>query len=218
MSMPSFTAAALAGVPAGVQSQGVWMGRRQVFVRFAGEAETATMYSSDALARDLTRQAQRSVFHSVALSGRDPLANSEFLEAALTKAALALPVMLDTDGQRPDELARIMSFLTMVQVTLDPASSDSILERAMETLAQAAAAGRAHAFVAAASAETTDAQVLRVVEQITATSAATEIVLLPPPLTEPSLDRRWAELLEASMRLHVSVSLGARIPPPTGQR
>ncbi|MDA1080580.1 MAG: hypothetical protein O2973_02720 [Gemmatimonadetes bacterium] len=41
-------AAALAGVPAGVQAQGVWMGRRQLFVRFAGEAETATMYSATA--------------------------------------------------------------------------------------------------------------------------------------------------------------------------
>ena len=38
-------AAALAGVPAGVQAQGVWAGRRQLFVRFAGEAETATMYT-----------------------------------------------------------------------------------------------------------------------------------------------------------------------------
>ena len=30
--MPA-TAAALAGVPAGVQAQGVWTGRRQLFVR-----------------------------------------------------------------------------------------------------------------------------------------------------------------------------------------
>ena len=43
------TAAALAGVPAGVQAQGVWAGRRQLFVRFAGEAETATMYTAAAL-------------------------------------------------------------------------------------------------------------------------------------------------------------------------
>ena len=34
--------AALAGVPAGLQAQGVWVGRRQLFVRFAAEAETAT--------------------------------------------------------------------------------------------------------------------------------------------------------------------------------
>ena len=38
MPTPVLTAA-LAGVPSGIQSQGVWQGRRQLFVRFAGEAE-----------------------------------------------------------------------------------------------------------------------------------------------------------------------------------
>ncbi len=218
MTIPAFTAAALAGVPAGVQSQGLWIGRRQLFVRFAGEAETATMYSADALARDLERQVQRSVFHSVALSGRDPLANSEFIAAALSKATLAIPVMLDTDGQRPEELASIVSLLALVQVTLDCGSSETALERGLETLRVAAAAGRAHAFVASAGSETTDAQILRAVEQIAATSAATEVILLPPPLTEPTLDRRWAVLLEAATRLHPHATIGARIPPPTGLR
>ena len=32
--------AALAGVPAGLQAQGVWSGRRQIFVRFAAAALT----------------------------------------------------------------------------------------------------------------------------------------------------------------------------------
>lgn len=37
------TVAALAGVAAGVQSRGIWAGRRQLFVRFAGEGETPTL-------------------------------------------------------------------------------------------------------------------------------------------------------------------------------
>ena len=52
--------AALAGVPAGLQAQGVWSGRRQIFVRFAAEAETATMYTADALANELRRSTSRS--------------------------------------------------------------------------------------------------------------------------------------------------------------
>ena len=47
--------AALAGIPAGLQAQGVWAGRRQLLIRFAAEAETATMYTADALANDLDR-------------------------------------------------------------------------------------------------------------------------------------------------------------------
>ena len=65
--------AALAGIPAGLQAQGVWAGRRQLFVRFAAEAETATMYTADALANELRRGTARSAFHSIAISGRDPL-------------------------------------------------------------------------------------------------------------------------------------------------
>jgi organic radical activating enzyme len=218
MSMPSFTAAALAGVPAGVQSQGVWIGRRQLFVRFAGEAETATMYTADALARDLDRQTQRSVFHSVSLSGRDPLANTPFIEAALAKSTVTLPVMLDTDGQRPEELAAILPRLALMQITLDCGSTESTVDRALESLRVSAAASCAHAFVAMASVETTDAQLLRAVERVAQVSAATQVVLLPPPQVEPTLDRRWATLLEGAMRLHANIQLGTRIPAPSGLR
>lgn len=218
MSMPTFTAAALAGVPAGVQAQGVWMGRRQLFVRFAGEAETATMYTADALARDLDRQTQRSVFHSVSLAGRDPLANTPFIEAALAKATISIPVMLDTDGQRPQELQEILARLAMVQVTLECGASESALDHALESLRVAASAKCAHAFVVGATAETSDAQVLRSVERIAQASADAAVVILPPPQVEPTLDRRWATLLESAMRLHANISIGARVAPPTGLR
>src|SRR3954471_1201853 len=91
--------AALAGVPAGLQAQGAWAGRRQLFVRFAAEAETATMYTADALANELRRSTARSAFHSISISGRDPLANVEYLQAAFGKVQTLLPVMLDCDGQ-----------------------------------------------------------------------------------------------------------------------
>ena len=51
--------AALAGIPAGLQAQGVWAGRRQIFVRFAAEGETATMYTADALASEVRRGTTR---------------------------------------------------------------------------------------------------------------------------------------------------------------
>ena len=86
--------AALAGVPTGLQSQGVWVGRRQLFVRFAAEAETATMYTAQAIAQELQRAAKRSAFHSISVGGRDPLANVDFLAAAFKAGPLPLPVML----------------------------------------------------------------------------------------------------------------------------
>src|SRR3954468_7105526 len=105
--------AALAGVPAGLQAQGAWAGRRQLFVRFAAEAETATMYTADALANELRRSTARSAFHSISISGRDPLANVEYLCAAFAKVESALPVMLDCDGQRPSEIAELKGIVAL---------------------------------------------------------------------------------------------------------
>jgi organic radical activating enzyme len=218
MTMPGFTAAALAGVPAGVQAQGLWVGRRQLFVRFAGEAETATMYTADALARELQRHLQRGAFHSVSVTGRDPLASNDFLVAAFTKAQLGIPVMLDIDGQRPDELAGLMPHVALVQVTVDPSSASGVLQRASESLRAAARASRAHAFIAAASVETSDSQILRAVEHAREASADVDVVLLPPVTGEASVDRRWAVLLDQAMQLHARVALGARILPPAGMR
>src|SRR5215472_14221806 len=98
--MPSHVSgptAALAGVPAGLQAQGVWSGRRQLFIRFAAEAETATMYTADALANELRRSTSRSSYHSISISGRDPLSNLDYIRAAFEKPPVDLPVMLDTD-------------------------------------------------------------------------------------------------------------------------
>jgi organic radical activating enzyme len=213
-------AAALAGVPAGVQAQGVWAGRRQLFVRFAGEAETATMYTSSALARELERQLGRSKFHSVAIGGRDPLANVTFLLAAFDAAKPAIPVMLDTDGLRPEALAPLAPHLALTQVTIEFVGLEATVTHAIETIAAAAKAKCAHALVLCPRDDTSDGQLLRTVEQAHAASAATQIVIQPPlPGGEqPMLDRRWAMLLDRAMATHADTRIALRLPPPAGLR
>src|SRR4051812_44676084 len=210
--------AALAGVPAGLQSQGVWVGRRQLFVRFAAEAETATMYTAEALANELKRGSGRSVFHSICISGRDPLANVEYLCAAFSHFSTNLPVMIDCDGQRPDVLAEMRSFLSMVQVTLDGAVLDTQGGRAMESLKVSADAGLRHALVLSIDERTTDGVVLRAVEQAHAVSAATVVVLHPGSTTPVDRDRRWMMLMERAAAAHGDVRFSLRLPPPTGMR
>jgi len=214
------SAAALAGVPAGVQAQGVWIGRRQLFVRFAGEAETATMYTSSALARELERQLGRSTFHSIAIGGRDPLANLPFLLSALETAKPPIPVMLDTDGQRPDTLAALVPFLTLTQVTVEFVGPEATIGFAVQTLAAAARAGGQHALVLCPRDETSDSQILRVIEQAHAASTATQVVVHPPlPNGDvPVLDRRWSALLEQAVTHHQDTRVALRLPPPTGLR
>src|SRR4051812_48233810 len=176
MSQVAGPTAALAGIPAGLQAQGVWAGRRQLFVRFAAEAETATMYTADALANELRRGTSRSAFHSIAITGRDPLANVDYLRAAFDKVSTSLPVMLDTDGQRPEEIAELKGFLTLAQVTLEGPTVEAQSDRAFESLQAAAKASFQHALVVCVDERTTDAHILRIVERAHAASEATSVV------------------------------------------
>ena len=210
--------AALAGIPAGLQAQGVWAGRRQLFVRFAAEAETATMYTADALASELRRGTSRSTFHSISISGRDPLSNVEYICAAFDKVSTDLPVMLDTDGQRPAEIAELRKFLKLAQVTLEGPTLEMQSERAVESLRVCADTGIAHALVVSVDGGTTDAQVLRIVERAHSTSAATVVVVHPSTGAPVDRDRRWTTLFERLAALHGDVRLALRLPPPTGMR
>ncbi len=219
MTPPRMPAAALAGVPSGVQAQGAWVGRRQLFVRFAGEAETATMYTSAALLKEIDRQLGRTRIHSISIGGRDPLGNLEFLTAAFAGSLMPVPLMLDSDGQRPEALALLAPHLALTQVTVEFIGPEGTLASAIETLAAAAGAGCAHALVLCPREDTSDGQLLRLIEQAHTTSAETEVVIHPTLTGEPPvLDRRWSTLLEQAMAMHADTRLALRLPAPAGLR
>jgi hypothetical protein len=211
--------AALAGVPVGIQRQGVWAGRRQIFIRFAGPAETATMYTADALARELTRGLERSVIHSICVAGRDALGNAEYLEATLKQLAGRAPVMVDTDGQRPEAIALLHPYLSMVQVTLEPPVQAAMLEHAVETIKAASRVGCQQAIVISGGDDTSDADYLQIVEQARNAGGSAAIVLHPGPATEKGvLDRRWSVLMEHAMARHPDVRLALRLSGPATVR
>jgi organic radical activating enzyme len=218
MSALAIPTAALAGIPAGLQTQGVWTGRRQIFVRFAAEGETATMYTADALASEIRRGTSRSAFHSISISGRDPLSNVEYICAAFDKLSSTIPVMLDCDGQRPAEIGELKRFVTLTQVTLDGPTLEAQSDRAFESLRVAAKAGMQQALVMIVDERTTDAHVLRVVERAHAASESTVIVVHPGPMIPVDRDRRWMTLFERAAALHSDIRLALRLPPPTGMR
>jgi hypothetical protein len=211
--------AAIASIVPGVQSQGLWAGRRQLFVRFAGEAETATLFTPEMLMRHVTRLATQVPLHSISISGRDPLACSDFLVAAFENAAPTLPVMLDCDGQRSASAALLVKSLTLIQVTVDFSAPAATLDNAIEMVRMSAGAGVKHAVVLALREGTSDSQILRLVEQVHAASPGTKLVVHPVPGTErPPLDRRYATLLEQAMAIHRDIRLQMRVPAPVGTR
>lgn len=211
--------AALAGVPAGIQAQGVWAGRRQLFVRFAAEAETATMYTADALAGELKRLSERSIYHSISVAGRDSLGNAEFIAATFRKWTPELPVMLDTDGQRPESIEQIRGFVKLIQVTVDFSGPDAMLARAIESVKVAGTTKVAHALVIVPREDTSDSVLLRLIEQAHAASADTIVIIHPTISGERQmLDRRWSVLLEHGTPLHADLRVLLRVPPPAGMR
>jgi len=178
------------------------------------------MYTADALAQELKRLVARSAFHSVSISGRDPLASAEYLCATFDKHVPTIPMMLDTDGQRPAELGLVAKHLALVQVTLDGSAgtADAAVERGLESLRIASRQNVQHALVLAPDDRTSDGQLLRIVEQAHAASGATMMVIHPPGNVPVDRDRRWIMLLERAASLHGDVRFGLRLPPPMGTR
>lgn len=211
--------AAIAGIAPGVQAQGVWTGRRQLFVRFAAEAETAVLYNPEMLAKQLERSAAQSPLHSISLTGRDPLASADLIAGAFEHWRAPLPVVIDCDGQRPDAVAMVAPGIALLQVTYEFADNPALGERVLATLASASEASVDHSLVLAPRDGTSDGQILRFVEQTHATAPGTKIVVHPVPGAERGpLDRRYATLLEQSMAIHRDTELAMRIPGPVGVR
>jgi hypothetical protein len=176
------------------------------------------MYTADALANEIRRGTSRSAFHSISISGRDPLANVEYISAALGKVTIELPVMLDIDGQRPAEIADLRKLVKLVQVTVDGGTIEMQSDRAVESLKVAAECGLAHALVISADANSSDSHFLRLVERVHGTSAATMVVVHPGQATPVDRDRRWTTLFERLSGIHGDVRLALKLPPPTGMR
>ena len=208
--LPSMSAA-LAGIPAGVQTLGPWTGRRQLFVKFAGEAETATIYTAEALRGELTRLTARSRYHSVAIMGRDALAEEEFLLAAFNQAG-PLPLMIDHDGQRPQALERLLHSLSLVQVSLDGNEGAAAIERVCATISLAAKKQVAHAVAVVPNESLSDGPLLRIVEQVHEASGDTQIVVHPTVDREVERDRRWVLWLQQAMAVHADVRILPRWP------
>ena len=208
--LPSLSAA-LAGIPAEVQTLGPWSGRRQLFVRFAIEAETATIYTSEALRGELSRLAVRSNYHSVAIVGRDALVESEFLVTAFDTPG-PLPVMLDHDGQRPAALDSLLHALSLVQVTMDGSEGAAALERASASIALAAKKHVAHAVAIVPGDALSDGPLLRIVEQIHDASGDAQIVVHAVLEHAPEHDRRWVHWLQKAMAVHSDVRVLPRWP------
>ncbi len=219
--------AAIAAIMSGIQGHGLWTGRRQLFVRFAGEAETATLYSPEMLARALERALAAGSLHSISLAGKNPAGCAPFLVQAWSAWRASVPAMLDTDGHHSDSIAAFGSILSLVQVSVTMGDPESVTERALAILSECERHSVANALVISARDPSRDAvrdassddAFARLVEQMHRASPGTKLVVHPPPGAERApLDRRYSTMLERAAAIHGDVQLLMRIPAPVGVR
>ena len=150
-------------------------------------------------------------YHSVAIVGRDSLAEEEFLLAAFSQAA-PLPLMIDHDGQRPQALERLLPGLALVQVSLDGTEGAAAIEWVCATIALAAKKQVAHAVAIVPSETLSDGPLLRIVEQVHEASGDAQIVVHPVVEREVERDRRWVLWLQQAMAVHTDVRILPRWP------
>lgn len=126
------------------QGEGLHAGRRQLFVRFGGcplrcrycdTPESLTpVRDCHVLGADGARRranplgvaeleaevatlvAQAPPLHAVAVTGGEPLQQSEFLATWLARAAPRLPVLLETAGIWPERLAAVLPWIAIVSL------------------------------------------------------------------------------------------------------
>lgn len=132
---------------ASFQGEGKWVGRRHLFVRMAGcnlrcrycdtpdslePVQKCLVYLEDGEVREagnpLTpaalndllyplRQEERGL-HALALTGGEPLAQTEFLREWLVQAQLDLPVLLETNGTYPEKFKRLLPWIDIISMDI----------------------------------------------------------------------------------------------------
>jgi 7-carboxy-7-deazaguanine synthase len=155
-----------------IQGEGVFVGERQLFVRLGGcdlrctwcdsphthavhsdyrvekrsgqrdFVEAVNPVSGDQLLHYIEALNQTFPHHSLSLTGGEPLLQSRFLETWLPQ--VSLPVYLETGGHRPQELSKVLAYLSWISMDIKlPSSCGESQWRAHDAFLTVASQGKA---------------------------------------------------------------------------
>ncbi len=150
------TNASLIEVFSSMQGEGVLIGARQVFVRFADcnldcnycdtpfkpgptcqveEVPGSGQFESLANPVELGQITAliskwqcvtNNVHHSVALTGGEPLLHADTLKSWLPEVMTCLPIFLETNGTLPSQLEKVLPFVDMISMDIKGASTTGV--------------------------------------------------------------------------------------------
>ncbi|TRZ47762.1 7-carboxy-7-deazaguanine synthase QueE [bacterium] len=119
------------------QGEGLYLGERQIFVRFFGcnlsckfcdtKPDRFTEYSPEELFARIKQHGND--FHSLAFTGGEPLLQKDFLkEIAILTRRQGFRHYLETNGTLPEELKEVIDLLDIIAMDLKLPSSTSLSE------------------------------------------------------------------------------------------
>jgi organic radical activating enzyme len=122
-----------------LQGEGIFSGKRQLFVRFFGcnlrcafcdtpqPFADAKGYSIEELFAVIKDKATPVSVHSVSLTGGEPLVQSDFLKAILPRLKQAgYRIYLDTNGTLPERLRQVVDYIDIVAMDIKLPSSTGL--------------------------------------------------------------------------------------------
>ncbi|MEW6679898.1 MAG: 7-carboxy-7-deazaguanine synthase QueE [bacterium] len=123
-----------------IQGEGLWIGKRQIFIRFSGcnlrcdfcDTKDAQIPSKECLIFKkkvknpieiglLKESLKKKTFHSISLTGGEPLLQIDFIKEFLKEKEYF--VCLDTNGSLPDEFEKIKDIIDFVCMDIKLPSS-----------------------------------------------------------------------------------------------
>lgn len=124
-----------------IQGEGVFSGKRQIFVRFFGcnlscnfcdtpqDPKDMREYSLQGLFSDVTSKAGPKDVHSVSITGGEPLLQADFLRMFLPKLKQSgYKVYLETNGALPENLKKVIDYVDIVAMDIKLPSSTSNID------------------------------------------------------------------------------------------
>ncbi|MBD3293205.1 MAG: radical SAM protein [Armatimonadia bacterium] len=124
---------------------------------------------------------EEGAIHSIALTGGEPLMHAEYVSAlAATLRPLELPIMLETNGQRPDDLQTVLGMIDWVAADykLDSAMGRSMDDEARREFLRLAQYKRAFVKIVVTD-EATDEELEDVFEQVASVDPACPVFIQP---------------------------------------
>jgi organic radical activating enzyme len=119
-----------------IQGEGPVVGYKQLFIRFCGcnlnceycdtEFAKGVEYSPQELFEKITKEYNLKTFHSVSLTGGEPLLSADFLTEFLPLIKNKVKMYLETNATMPENLLRVKPYIDIISADIKLKSSTGL--------------------------------------------------------------------------------------------